>query len=159
MTSAVVRPLDDGDRPWVRDRIATRWSLPVVSVSGHHDPTSYPGFAAVEGDTVVGLATYLVDGDSCELLTIDSDRQGGGVGTLLLEAVRSAASAAGCRKLWLVTTNDNLRALRFYQRRGLDMVAVHRDFMDLVRRAKPSLPDHGHDGIPLRHAIELEALF
>jgi ribosomal protein S18 acetylase RimI-like enzyme len=64
-----------------------------------------------------------VEGDSCELVTIDSLDEGSGVGTALVEAVAKAARAAGCCRLWLITTNDNLRALRFYQRRGFELVA------------------------------------
>ncbi|MFT4218235.1 MAG: hypothetical protein QM619_13770 [Micropruina sp.] len=52
--------------------------------------------------------------------------------------------------------NDNTRALRSYQRAGWDLVALHRDAMDDVRRLKPGVPRHGMDGIPLRHQLELE---
>jgi ribosomal protein S18 acetylase RimI-like enzyme len=70
--------------------------------------------------------------------------------------VREVATAAGCRRLWLITTNDNLDALRFYQRRGFELVAVHRDFREVARRLKPSIPLEGNFGIPIRDEIELE---
>jgi RimJ/RimL family protein N-acetyltransferase len=78
------------------------------------------------------------------------------VGTALVDAVAEAARAAGAVRLWLVTTNDNLRALRFYQRYGFDLVAVHRDAIARSRALKPSIPRIGLGGIPIRHELELE---
>ncbi len=74
----------------------------------------------------------------------------------MLAAVVSQARRLGCRRIWLVTTNDNVRALRFYQRHGWDLVAVHRDAVTVARRIKPSIPLVGEDGIPIRHELELE---
>ncbi|MBK9123270.1 MAG: GNAT family N-acetyltransferase, partial [Chloroflexi bacterium] len=62
----------------------------------------------------------------------------------------------GIHRLWLITTNDNLDALRFYQKRGWHLVAVHRDALNESRRLKPQIPIIGMDGIPLRDEIELE---
>ena len=79
-----------------------------------------------------------------------------GAGTALIEAVAGAARAAGCARLWLITTNDNLRALRFYQRRGFRLAALHRDALARSRELKPSIAEIGLDGIPLRDELELE---
>lgn len=87
---------------------------------------------------------------------LDALRPGPGVGRVLFDAVTGAARARGCRRLWLVTTNDNTRALRFYQRRGLDLVALHRDAATAARAVKPTLPEYGEDGIAVRHELELE---
>ena len=70
--------------------------------------------------------------------------------------VRAAAVAAGCRRLWLITTNDNLPALRFYQRRGFVLAALHRDAIAASRRLKPQIPLLGLDNIPIRDELELE---
>ena len=82
-----------------------------------------------------------------------------GVGTALIKAVIAAARAAGCRRLWLITTNDNLRALGFYQKRGFALVAVHRNALDRSREMKPQIGFIGENGIPLRGKIELEYLW
>jgi hypothetical protein len=55
-----------------------------------------------------------------------------------------------------VTTNDNAPAIRFYQRRGWDLVALHRDAVNESRRLKPEIPATGVDGIPIRHELEFE---
>jgi ribosomal protein S18 acetylase RimI-like enzyme len=75
-----------------------------------------------------------------------------------MDAAHDHAVAAGCRRLWLITTNDNTRALRFYQLWGMDLCAFYRHGARLSRTAKPSLPKQGADGIPLEHELELELL-
>jgi len=74
----------------------------------------------------------------------------------MLEAVAAVAREEGCRRVWLITTNDNLRALRFYQRRGFHLVAMHPNALARSRELKPSIPEIGLDGIPLRDELELE---
>ena len=151
-----VRPLREGDREWVRETLCELWGETVVSRGAVHDPTALPGFVAEEGGERVGLLTYRVDGADCEVVTIDAFPEGAGAGTALLDAAARAARDAGCGRVWLITTNDNLRALRFYQRRGFRLVAVHPDALERSRELKPSIPEIGLDGIPLRDELELE---
>ncbi|MCX7683479.1 MAG: GNAT family N-acetyltransferase [Anaerolineae bacterium] len=77
----------------------------------------------------------------------------------MLQAVRQAAIEAGCRRVWLVTTNDNLNALRCYQKRGCVLVAVHQNAVEEARKLKPTIPQTGYEGIPIRDEIELELTF
>ncbi|HLH47203.1 MAG TPA: GNAT family N-acetyltransferase [Acidimicrobiales bacterium] len=105
-----------------------------------HAADHLAAFIADDAGHAVGLATYSVVGKDTELVSIDSLVEGRGVGTALLGAVASAACAAGSRRLWLVTSNDNLDALRFYQRRGLRLVAVHPGAVDAARTLKPQIP-------------------
>jgi hypothetical protein len=79
-----------------------------------------------------------------------------GVGTALMRAVEEDAERLGCSRAWLITTNDNLEALRFYQRRGWDWVGFHRDSITRGRRLKPEISELGAFGIPLRHELEFE---
>jgi ribosomal protein S18 acetylase RimI-like enzyme len=75
-----------------------------------------------------------------------------------MNAVRDLAVAAGDRRLWLVTTNDNTRAIRFYQLWSMDLCAFHRHGARRSREAKPSLPKHGAEGIPLNYELVFELL-
>ncbi|WP_051761192.1 GNAT family N-acetyltransferase [Microbispora rosea] len=152
-----VRPLTAEDIPWTRELFVERWGG-VVSVSRGvaHDTTALPGFVALLDGERAGVATYRIAGRECELVTLDSVSEGAGVGAALVDAVAGAARAGGAVRLWLITTNDNLRALRFYQRYGFDLVAVHRDAVARSRELKPSIPEIGLDGIPIRHELELE---
>ena len=80
--------------------------------------------------------------------------QGEGAWPGTVGAVRERARAEGCGRLWLVTTNDNVRAIRFYQRLGMDLVGVSLGAVDVARaRLKPSIPERGHDEIPIRHEL------
>ena len=153
-----VRPLTQGDRAWAVEVEAESWSTPVVARLGELvDPTQLPGFIALLDGQRVGLASDAVRGEECELVTIRSLREGRGVGRALLNAVREAAIEAGCIRLWLITTNDNLRALELYQRWGMEIVAFHRHAVTEARlHLKPSIPEHGAQGIPIAHELELE---
>ncbi len=129
----------------------------IVAHGAIYYPHELSGFAAVDpAGHVVGLVTYSIEHSECEVVTLNSVCQGAGVGTALLNAAKAVALNAGCSRLWLITTNDNLRALGFYQRRGYELVAVHRGAVERSRRLKPSIPLVSADGIPMRDEIELE---
>jgi GNAT superfamily N-acetyltransferase len=152
-----LRPVDEADRPWVLNIVLEWGSDFVVSRGRKLYPQELPGFCAIgPGGERLGLATYEIIGDECQVVTLHALRQWAGIGTALLEAARDAAASAGCRRLWLITTNDNLDALRFYQRRGMHLVAVHSDLREVARSLKPLIPLVGNHDIPIRDEIELE---
>jgi ribosomal protein S18 acetylase RimI-like enzyme len=155
--SLQVRPLAEDERPWLEEQLTRSWgSATIVSRGRTHDGRRLAALVCVGDSGVVGLATYDVRDGECELVTLDAFTQGRGIGSALLDAVAEEARREGCRRLWLITTNDNLRALRFYERRGLRLVAVHRGAVDEARRLKPSIPRLGADGIPIHDELELE---
>lgn len=170
-----VRPLTPEDEGWVSQYIDYRWGSKRMVAHGQlYVPHTLPGFVALrredeeaqhaaseealhdKGGEKVGLVTYHLEGDACEIVTLDSDLPGQGVGTALVRAVRQFARDEGCRRLWLVTTNDNLEALRFYQKRGFKLAALRPNALERSRELKPEIPLVGNDGIPLRDEIELE---
>jgi ribosomal protein S18 acetylase RimI-like enzyme len=150
----VIRALTAGDRGWVTRFARERWGSELVVADGRvHHLAELAGFADLDGERVIGLVTYLIEGERCEVISLDAVEQGRGVGSELLECAVSAAREAGCRRLELITTNDNLRAIRFYQRRGLRLVAVHPGAVEHSRRLKPEIPLIGDHGIPLRDEL------
>ncbi|HUA44127.1 MAG TPA: GNAT family N-acetyltransferase [Solirubrobacteraceae bacterium] len=156
MSFAVREPRED-ERAWIRRLLTGSWgSTSVVSRGQAHDASQLPSLVAVQGEEIVGVATFrLLDGE-CELVTLDSLREGQGIGSALLAGVSEQAGRAGCRRLWLITSNDNVNAIRFYQRRGLRLVAVHPGAIDEARRIKPSIPLIGEHGIPIHDELEFE---
>jgi GNAT superfamily N-acetyltransferase len=152
-----VRPSGRHDRAWL-DAFWASLGGPFVARRGELvRVTDHPTLIAERGGDQVGLVSYIVDGTACEILTLHANEQWRGIGTALVEAVRSTARAAGCRTLWVLTTNDNVDALRFYQRRGFRMRALRPGAVDEARRTlKPWIPDTGEHGIALRDEIELE---
>ncbi|SPL97519.1 acetyltransferase, GNAT family [[Actinomadura] parvosata subsp. kistnae] len=155
-----MREIRPGDLPAVTRVLTESWggtTLMVLGSGRQVDAAKLPGFVAeVEGE-LAGLVTYLEDGGAVEIASLDAVLPGKGVGRALLDAVRAVAAERGARRLWLITTNDNTHALRFYQRYGFDLVALHRNAMDRVRAIKPGIPAES-DGIPIRHELELELL-
>ena len=120
-------------------------------------PHTLPGFIAEdERAEPIGLATYVIENSACEFVSLDSIREGEGVGSALVDAVVQEARKQRCSRVWCVTTNDNFPALRFYQKRDFRLVAVHPGAADRSRLLKPSLPVWGIEGIPIHDEIELE---
>jgi len=103
----------------------------------------------------VGVLTYTVDGESCEVLTLHVADQRLGIGSALLREVQWVARGEGCCRVWLITTNDNLDALRFYQRRGYRLVKVHPGAVARDRRLKREIPAIGDYGIFINDELEL----
>jgi GNAT superfamily N-acetyltransferase len=160
-----VRAARPEDSPFIRELMIEQFAG--TDVAGHDeliDVTVLPALIAWSGARPIGLLTYRPDpvaraaqraAAGWELVSIGAAVPGRGAGSALIEALRVAARSAGIQRIWLVTTNDNLHALRFYQRRGFDLVRVDRDAVTRARVLKPSIPTHA-DGIAIRHEIELE---
>ena len=71
-----------------------------------------------------------------------------------MQEVIKAAREKGADTITVVTTNDNIGAIAFYQKIGFDMEMLYRNSMDYVRKLKPTVPAIGDNNIPLRHEIE-----
>ncbi len=152
-----LRPLEPEDSDWVTQRMIESWGAETVVVHETiYHPAQLPGFTARDGEGIIGLLTYTIEAAACEIVTLNAWRAGAGVGTALIDAVKQAAIREGCKRLWLITTNDNLHALRFYQRRGFVISAIHINAMEKSRLLKPEIPLTGEDGLPIRDEIELE---
>jgi ribosomal protein S18 acetylase RimI-like enzyme len=152
MTLAI-RPVRPDERDWVARVIEDRWGAETVVAHGVVlTPADLPGFVAEDEGRRVGLLTYRVEGDDCEVVTIDAFETRRGVGTALVEA----AAGMGHRRLWLVTTNDNVAAQRFYERLGFGLVAVHAGAIARSRALKPEIPFLAEDGTPIADELEYE---
>lgn len=149
-----VREASEEDASFVEGLLEHEWGLPVVSLSGPHDPSQLSGYVASTAGRRLGALTWREDSGGIEVVTLNSLYEGIGVGSALLEAARRLARSRGIR-LWLTTTDDNLVAVGFYLRRGMELVAVHRDFVETVRRFKPGAGTGGEHGV-YRHALELQ---
>ena len=138
--------------------IVGSWGSDAVVAHGDRiHPARLPGFAAVSQGAIVGHVSYRLEGERCEITSIDAEPQREGIGMLLLERVIETARRRGCCTVWLTTTNDNLDALRFYQRRGFRLARIRPGAVDRARETlKPELPVIGSYGIPMRDELDLE---
>ena len=154
-----VRPIERGDRPWVASLLEGAFGGVTVARKGALiDASVLPGFVATDGGRPVGLLTYETARGECEVVAIISLEENRGVGRALMDAVRDHAVAGGCRRLWLISTNDNARAFRFYQLWGMDLCPFPRHGVRRSREVRPDLPERGADGIPLDHELEFVLL-
>ena len=146
-------------RPLIDRQVAESWGGPYIVTRGVlHDTRAHSGFAAVEEGKVIGYILYNIAGGDCEITVLESLRQKHGVGTALINEVLRTAREARCRRVWLITTNDNTHAIRFYQRFGFALRAVHINAMDAARLLKPQIPLAGDDDIPIQHEFEFEIM-
>ena len=153
----LIRPVRKTDKPWIDRALLDRWgSTNVVTRGIIHAANELPGFIAETEKRLVGLLTYRLDYSSCEIISLDSFIKNQGIGSALLHTVEHEAKEKGCHRIWLVTTNDNIHALRFYQRRGYVFSIVHPRAIEISRQLKPQIPLIGNEGIPIRDEIEFE---
>jgi N-acetylglutamate synthase-like GNAT family acetyltransferase len=151
-----VRAATAEDTTWVESFLADHGAERVARRGEIVRPIDHPMLIAERDGAPAGLLTWIVSGDECEILTLHAVRQWTGAGSALIQAVRAIAAEHGCRRVWVLTTNDNVDALRFYQRRGFRLSALRPGAVDDARRElKPEIPAVGEYGIPIRDEIEL----
>ena len=157
MSEIEISRLADDHYTWATNLIRDRWgSTRVVSRGRVYQADALPGFVATRDGVPVGLVTYNMSADECEIVTLDSVMERAGVASNLIEAVKGLAARHKCRRLWLITTNDNTAAIRFYQKRGFNLRNVYPDAITKSRQLKPEIPMLGIDNIPIRDEIELD---
>lgn len=154
-----IKRITPEERESVNAFILKQWFTMDMVVHGECiDLSTADGWVACERGEIIGLITYRMVGDKIEILSLDSLKENRGIGTALLDKVIGDAKSCACHRIMLITTNDNVHALRFYQKRGFDMVRLYRNALDDARIIKPQIPLMGNDGIPIRHEIELEMM-
>lgn len=147
--------LTEEDRRWLTALWSAQWGGDVMVSRGKtYRLRDQAVLIARRNGARTGAAAY--NPETGELLSLNAVPQGSGVGSALLRAFEQIARQAGLRRVWLVTSNDNLDSLRFYQRRGYRIAAVYPNAVDQARRLKPQIPLTGCYGIPVRDEIELE---
>lgn len=154
-----VRALQPQDRDWVILTQTTVWGSVLVARKGELlDSATLPGFVAVSDGDRVGLALFCVRGEEYEVVSVWAAISGVGVGRALMQRCFEDARARRCGRVWLTTTNDNVRAIDFYQRLGMNLCAFTRDGVAADRILKPSIPLRNEFGVGIDHELEFELL-
>lgn len=152
-----IERISNETRDLVNQFLIDNWFSTDISIRGEIiDGTKLDGFLLQEDNTIIGLVTFTFFGDICEIVSLDSKKENIGIGTALLKEIEKIAIDNNCKKMRLITTNDNMRALQFYQKRGYGLTKLYPNAMEEVRKIKPDVPLIGENGIPLRDEIELE---
>lgn len=152
-----IERITNDTRELVNQFFIDNWYSTDMSIRGEIiDGTKLDGFLLQENNIIIGLITYTFFGNICEIVSFDSKRENVGIGSALLKELEKVAKNNNCSKMRLITTNDNMRALQFYQKRGYCLTKLYPNAMDEVRKVKPEIPLLGDNDIPLRDEIELE---
>ena len=155
----IFEQITNNNRSLINSFITEQWFSTKMIIRGKViDMTAVEGIFALENERIIGLITYIAYDDTLEITSLDSLCENQGLGTALLLKAIEIAKKNKCRKIVLITTNDNIKAIRFYQKRGFDMACLYRNAMDISRQLKPEIPLIGEDDIPLKHEIEFEML-
>lgn len=147
------------NREKVNSFIKKHWFSTDIIIRGSViDMTKVEGIIVLDNSDIIGLLTYTICDKVCEITSLNSLIEGKGIGTSLINKVINIAKVNGCKKIILVTTNDNIDAIRFYQKRGFDLSGFYHNSLDVSRKMKPAIPLLGNYNIPLKHEIEFEMI-
>lgn len=154
-----LKEINEDLRKEVVNLIIENWGSPIIVTKGQtHHVDRLPGYVMMEDDRIIGLITYDIKDDQCEIVSLDSFEENKGIGSSLLNKVIEKSQEVDCRRVWFITTNDNTRAINFYQRRAFDICALHLNAVMESRKIKPEIPLFGYNNIPILHEIEFEKI-
>lgn len=151
----MIIPINSEWRNKVNELVRDDWGGPMVVSNGIvHDTSNYSGFISVFDDVLTGYVLYHLHCNQCEIVVLQSLAENQGIGSALIKSVMRVAHINNCERVWLITTNDNIHAIRFYQRFGFELSAVYINALNESRRLKPSIPLFGNEDIPIKHEFE-----
>ncbi len=157
MSTFSIRERSAQDNGWINTLMIESWGSDQVVLQGRiYHPSELDAFLAEQSGERIGLITYILDKKTCEIISLNSLQSGMGIGTALIDAVKEMAEAAGCDELILFTTNDNVNALKFYQKYGFHLEKLIKDGIAPDRKIKPEIPLKAENGIPIRDYLLLK---
>ena len=128
----------------------------LVSRGKPHKAQGLDGILAWDNGKIIGLGLYYIKNNECEIALLETFDQNKGIGTRIIEKIIEIAKESKCKKIWLVTTNSNINAIKFYQKRGFDISNIYINAMNKARKIKPEIPEIAENGIKIRDEIEFE---
>lgn len=152
-----IRSAESADNAWLEELMIKEWGgLPLVIRGKKYYPTELDGIIAENENGIVGFLFYEIRNTDCEIIVFEVFDKFKGAGTILLNKLKDLAKNKKCFRIYLMTTNDNLDALRFYQKRGFHICGIHIDSVKISREIKPTIGITGDYDIPVRDEIDLE---
>ena len=153
----VIKELKQKHRNQVYTFMESEWgALNIVSLGKMYYAEKLNGFVALEHEKVVGFVLYNIENSECEIVALYSNVENIGIGTALISTMKDFATKNNFKRLFLITTNDNIRGIAFYQKKGFVIAKIHVDAIKNSRKLKPQIPMIADNGIPIRDEIEFE---
>ncbi|MDH2208386.1 MULTISPECIES: GNAT family N-acetyltransferase [unclassified Empedobacter] len=141
----------------VKNIFIEKWNTDfMISKSQIHYVDNLESFVYMKENEIKGLLTFYIKEDEMEIVSLDSFEENIGIGSLLINEAINYYKQNFLKRLWLITTNDNLNALKFYQKKNFNISEFHFNAIEKSRKLKPSIPKYGYDNIPILHEIELQ---
>ncbi|MBE6011223.1 MAG: GNAT family N-acetyltransferase [Lachnospiraceae bacterium] len=154
-----IQPLNERYYKQINEYILTNWGKPIVTRGNIVKEENLSGFVAFDENMLIGAILYQIIDLECEIVVLYSLKENSGVGTRLINAVINAAKLKNCQRVWLITMNDNTHAIRYYQKRGFSLKAVHINAFEETRKIKGISENIlGIDDIPVLHEFEFEMI-
>lgn len=154
-----IRKSNKADLEWIKNLFVKNWGSDFIISRGKiHQPENLEGFIAEENGKKAGLITFNIENNELEIVSIDSLKPKKGIGGMLVKEVIDFAKGKNLKRIWLIMTNDNLNALKFYQKNGFHLVKIYPNAITESRKIKSQIPEIGENEIPLRDEIELEII-
>jgi N-acetylglutamate synthase-like GNAT family acetyltransferase len=118
-----IRKIEKPDQKWIEKFFTENWGSDfIVSRGKIHRPENLDGFICEEAGEIAGLVTVSIEDNGLEIISLNSLKSGKGIGSKLIEEVVKMAREKSLARVWLITTNDNLDALKFYQKKIFHLV-------------------------------------
>lgn len=152
----LIRPIEKTDKNWIKKVMVDAWGSEMIVASKLFNTLTLPGFIAETDNKPTGIVIFDITDGRLEIVSLNSILEGQGIGSALIEKVKKLAREKDLKNTWLVTSNDNIDSLKFYQKRGFRITKVYPDAIDEARKIKPEIPKIGNYGIPLKDTLELE---
>jgi ribosomal protein S18 acetylase RimI-like enzyme len=127
----------------------------LVSRGKSHKSQDLDGILVYDNGKIIGLGLYYIKTNECEIVFLETFIQNKGIGTEIIEKIKEIAIKNNCKRIWLITTNENIDALRFYQRRGFHFSNIYINALEESRKINPEIPKE-ENGIEIRDEIEFE---
>ena len=151
--------LTENIRDKVNKILMEEWEATDIIIRGKIiDGTKLDGFVALKDNEIIGLITYMIENNECEICSLNSFVENKGIGTALINKVKEYSKENNCIRLKLITTNDNIRGIEFYQRRGFTFANIYINAIENSRKLKPEIPMYADNGLPIRDEIEFEMI-
>ncbi len=152
-----IEEITEKNRQRVNDILINEWEATDIIIRGKIiDGTKLDGFLAMKDNEIIGLITYMIENNECEIISLNSFEENKGIATRLINIVKALAIKKNCTRLKLITTNDNIRGIEFYQKRGFVFANIYINAIENSRKLKPEIPLYSDNGLPIRDEIEFE---
>ncbi len=152
-----IEEITDKNRQEVNNILINEWESTNIVIRGKIiDGTKLNGFTAIKNNKIIGLITYMIENNECEIVSLKSFEENKGIATKLIETVKQLAIENNCTRLKLITNNYNIRGIEFYQKKGFVFSNIYINAIENARKLKPEIPMYADNGLPIRDEIEFE---